>query len=214
VTAAESVTPRIVAALDRTWAAIRARHPEVPEVVITLGAGTGGTAPGTLLLGHFAGDRWQHAAGGRLPEMFIAGEGLARGAREVLDTELHEAAHGLAAARDIRDTSRQGRYHNARYRGLAEELRLAVEHAGPGFGWAATTVPDATAAVYAAEVEDLAAALVAWRRPEGRRGGRAGSNNGVAARCGCGRRIRIAESVLAAGPVTCGLCGGDFRAAS
>jgi hypothetical protein len=97
---------------------------------------------------------------------------------------------------------------------MAEELGLAVEHAGSGFGWAATTVPDATAAVYAAEVEDLAAALVAWRRPEGRCGGRAGSNNGVAARCGCGRRIRIAGSVLAAGPVTRGLCGGDFQAAS
>jgi hypothetical protein len=132
----------------------------------------------------------------------------------VLDTELHEAAHGLAAVRGVQDTSRQGRYHNARYRGLAGELDLAVEHADSGFGWAATTVPDATAAVYAAEVEDLAVALVAWRRPEGRRGGRAGSNNGVAARCGCGRRIRIAESVLAAGPVTCGICGGDFQAAS
>jgi hypothetical protein len=44
--------------------------------------------------------------------------GLARGAREVLATELHEAAHGLAAARGIRDTSRQSRYHNARYRRL------------------------------------------------------------------------------------------------
>jgi hypothetical protein len=71
-------------------------------------------------------------------------------ARAVLDTELHEAAHGLAAARDIRDASRQGRYDNARYRSLAEELGLAVEHTGSGFGWAATTVPDATAAVYAA----------------------------------------------------------------
>jgi hypothetical protein len=52
----------------------------------------------------------------------------------VLDTELHEAAHGLAAARGIQDTSRQGRYRNARYRGLAEELGLAAGHAGSGFG--------------------------------------------------------------------------------
>src|SRR5207245_11597705 len=104
------------------WAASRARPPEVPQVVLTLDAGTGGTAPGTLLLGHFAGDRWQHVGGASLPEMFIAGEGLARGAREALDTELHETAHGLAAARGVRDTSRQGRYHNARYRGLDEEL--------------------------------------------------------------------------------------------
>ena len=52
----------------------------------------------------------------------------------MLDTELHEAAHGLAAARGIQDTGRQGRYRNARYPGLAEELGLAAGHAGSGFG--------------------------------------------------------------------------------
>jgi hypothetical protein len=28
--------------------------------------------------------------------------------------------------------------------------------------------------------------------------------------CGCGRRIRVAPSVLAAGPITCGLYGAEF----
>ena len=36
--------PRLITALDRTWAAIQARHPDVPAVVITLGAGSGGEA--------------------------------------------------------------------------------------------------------------------------------------------------------------------------
>jgi hypothetical protein len=40
---------------------------------------------------------------------------------------------------------------------------------------------------------------------------RARSNNGVAAICGCARRIRIAPSVLELGPITCGLCGSDFE---
>lgn len=31
---------RIIAALERAWAAIRARHPEVPGVVIVTGAGS------------------------------------------------------------------------------------------------------------------------------------------------------------------------------
>jgi len=64
------------------------------------------------------------------------------------------------------------------------------------------------------ELRRLEAALVAYRHVEG--GGRGGrtSNNGVAARCGCGRRIRVAESVLSAGPITCGLCGSDFAAAA
>jgi hypothetical protein len=205
-----TISPRLVTALDRTWAAIQARHPDVPAVVIALGSGSG--TPGHLKLGHFAPDRWQRADS-RLPELFIGGEGLQRGARDVLGTLLHEAAHGVAGAREIQDTSRQGRFHNARYRALAEELGLVVAKTG-NIGWSDTTVPDATAALYRAEVRRLDEALVAYRRAElgNGRGGRPNNNNGVAARCECGRRIRVAESVLEAGPITCGLCGTDFEA--
>ena len=41
---------------------------------------------------------------------------------------LHEAAHALAYARGIKDTSRQGRYHNKHFKTCAEQLGLAVEH--------------------------------------------------------------------------------------
>jgi len=202
-----TISPRLVTALGRTWAAIMARHPDVPAVVITLGSGSGGAR---LKLGHFAPDRWQRGDG-RVPELFVGGEGLAKGARDVLGTLLHEAAHGVATVREIQDTSRQGRFHNTRYRALAEELGLTVAKAGP-IGWSDTTVPDATATLYRAELRRLGDALVAYRRldPVGR-GGRKNNNNGVAARCGCDRRIRVAESVLEAGPITCGLCGTDFE---
>src|SRR5580658_6755876 len=92
-----TISPRLVTALDRTWAAIMARHPDVPAVVIALGSGSGG---GRLKLGHFAPDRWQRGAG-RVPELFVGGEGLAKGARDVLGTVLHEAAHGVATVRGI-----------------------------------------------------------------------------------------------------------------
>jgi len=56
------------------------------------------------------------------------------------------------------------------------------------------------AVVYAAELGELAGALVAWRHPERRGGGRAGgSNNGLAARCRCGRRIRVGPGRLRGG---------------
>jgi len=209
-----TITPRLVTALDRTWAAIQARHPDVPAVVIALGAGSGaGSRPGYLKLGHFAAARWQRDET-ELPELFIGGEGLARGSREVLGTLLHEGAHGVAAVRGIQDTSRQGRFHNTRYRALAEELGLAAVKTDP-IGWSGTTVPAATAVLYRAELRRLDAALVAYRRAElvNGRGGRPSSNNGVAARCECGRRIRVAGPVLSAGPITCGLCGTDFEAA-
>ena len=90
--AAESVTPRLVAALDGAWSAIQARHPEVPEVVITLGSGSG---PALLALGHFHPGAWQRGDS-QLPELFVGGEGLARGALPVLGTLLHEAAGGCS----------------------------------------------------------------------------------------------------------------------
>jgi hypothetical protein len=212
------VAPRLVTALDRAWAAIRTRHPEVPEVVITLGSGSIGSPRGRLTLGHFARDRWQRGQG-RLPEMFVAGEGLSAGPREVLGTLLHEAAHGLADARGIQDTSRQGRYHNTRYRDLAAELGLEVSKVD-GIGWSGTTITEQTAEAYTAELAGLTGAIVAWRHTEGSAAltgdgedsERTSNSNGLAARCQCGRRVRVAPSVFAAGPITCGLCGGDFTA--
>lgn len=91
----------LVAALERAWAAIRTRHPDVPAAVVVLGAGSLGVSPGRVRLGHFAATRWRHGDDD-LPEVFIGGEGLSGGPTGVLGTLLHEAAHGLghAAAAD------------------------------------------------------------------------------------------------------------------
>jgi hypothetical protein len=99
------------------------------------------------------------------PEVLVSGEGLQRGPVDVLGTLLHEAAHGLAYARKISDTSRQGRYHNRRYATLARELGLDVAHLDP-IGWSATSVPEPTAARYLEVLAELAEALVLWRRAE------------------------------------------------
>jgi hypothetical protein len=206
---AGTISPKLVTALDGAWSAIRERHPDVPEAVITLGSGSGGKR-GELKLGHFAAERWQRGEG-RLPELFVGGEGLARGGRDVLGTLLHEGAHGVASVREIQDTSRQGRFHNTRFRGLAQELGLMVAQVG-SIGWSETTVPDATAALYRAELRRLDAALVAFRHADRPKGGRASNNNGVSARCDCDRRIRVSVAVLAAGPITCGVCETDFEA--
>ena len=197
----------LVATLERAWAQIRRRHPQVPEVVMAVASGSIGRR-GELKLGHFAERRWTVDAAER-PELFVGGEGLAAGAVEVLGTLLHEAAHGLAATRAIQDTSRQGRYHNRRYATLAGELGLTVQRAGSR-GWTATAVPAETTTVYAAVIDDLARALVLWRRAEHPSGGRR-ANNLLAAVCGCGRRIRAARSTLAEAPVLCGRCGGPFQ---
>jgi hypothetical protein len=85
-----------------------------------------------LSLGHFVAGRWQLTDQPTdRAEVLVSGEGLQRGPVDVLGTLLHEATHGLAHARKIGDTSRQGRYHNRRYATLAHELGREMAHLDP-----------------------------------------------------------------------------------
>jgi hypothetical protein len=196
----------LVAALEHTWQRIRTRHPDVPDAVLVVASGAEGKR---LNLGHFAPHRWQ-VNGTDRHEVLVGGEGLQRGPVDVLGTLLHEAAHGLAQARGVQDTSRPGRYHNRRYATLARELGLQVASIPP-IGWSATTIPEPTAKVYAGQLEDLAAALVLWRRHEHRIGTGPRSRNLLAATCGCGRRIRVAKATLAEAPILCTSCQQPFE---
>ncbi|MVU77452.1 hypothetical protein GPX89_09345 [Nocardia sp. ET3-3] len=209
MTDSDTVTGLLVTALESTWAAIRSQHPDVPNVVLTVGSGsTGGSE---LTLGHFAPNRWVRGEY-ELHELFVGGEGLQRGAVDVLGTMLHEAAHGVAVTRGIKDTSRQGRWHNERYRTLGEELGLTLAH-NDKIGWSVTTVPEQTRELYRDELDELAFALVAYRRREPeRRGGRKSSNNGLTAECECGRKIRVAVGTYGIGPIICGVCKTGFEA--
>jgi hypothetical protein len=199
----EVAASAMVAAMEHAWTAIRARHPQVPEVIVILGAGSEARR-GLFKLGHFAAARWQ-VADQRRAEVLVSGEGLQRGARDVLGTLLHEAAHGLADTRGIQDTSRQGRYHNRRYAHLATELGLDVT-CDPTTGWSQTTIPDQLAAVYADVLTDLAAALVLWRYAEQQRPTSTSSRNLLACACPCGRKLRVARQTLEQAPIVCGAC--------
>lgn len=211
-TNAPTITEQLVTALSAGWRAIQQRHPEVPDVVLTLGSGTLGQR-GATVLGHFAAGRWQaaeQAGGGDRHELFVGGEGLRHGAAEVFGTLLHEAAHGLATSRTVADTSRRGYYHNKRFKQLAEELGLVVEDAGPR-GWSTTRLAPSTAERYAGELAQLAAAITTFRRDEVPNG-KTKSRNNVVATCACPRRIRVARAVLAAAPIICGACEAEFGA--
>jgi hypothetical protein len=202
---------RILKVLEDIWLEIRRRHPEIPAVVIIIASGTEGKQ---VRLGHHAPGRWT-VAGEQRAEIMISGEGLRRGARAVLATLLHEATHALSAARGIQDTSRQGRYHNRKFKIQAEELGISVEH-DEKTGWSSTTLPPRTAARYAAQIGTLEAAITLWRHDEhhattGTTGTARRSHNLIAAICSCGRTIRVAASTLAAAPITCEACGGSFE---
>ncbi len=206
-------TPRRIAAplvgvLEATWAAIARRHGDLPQAVIVVASGTD-TRSGLARWGHFAALRWVRGET-RLPEVLIAGEGLARGAEAVLGTLLHEAAHGLAQVRGIQDTSRQGRYHNRRFRAIAEELGLEVSEVGV-IGWSKTVLGAGTARDYGRELAQLRGALTLYRRGEKSAAGtNKKSTNLLACSCACPRRIRVARATLEAGPILCGICEEAF----
>lgn len=220
----------LLAACEAGWAAIQARHAEVPDTVIVLGTGV---ERGRLVkLGHWWGGQWR-VGGESRGEVLLAGEALHLPPEAVFEVLLHEAAHGLASARAIRDTSRGGRYHNALYKAVAAEVGLRPRRMDP-YGWARTVIQPATAETYAGEIAAIRAemrltrGLPALRSVEaeggvegigGRgKGAEGGDQNGEtkakrpAAECGCepGRKLRMAPSVLEQGPVICGLCGSEF----
>ncbi|QSB07206.1 hypothetical protein JQS30_17065 (plasmid) [Natronoglycomyces albus] len=205
------MTVPLITALQGAWDAIQARHDDVPPVVITLGAGS--LDRGGLKLGHFAADRWHHAATATdLSEVFIGGEGLERGSDEVLATLLHEAAHVVANVRGIQDTSRQGRWHNKKFKALAEELGLTVTK-DDKLGWSPSQLAEDAATVYADTLQSLNEALTVYRRAEihAQPGTKGATNTVQPALCGCPRRIRVAPSVLEEAPIVCGSCGQEFQ---
>jgi len=198
---------QILKILEETWLEIRRRHPEIPLAVIIIASGTDGKQ---TRLGHHAPGRW-NVAGEQRTEIMISGEGLRRTPSEVLATLLHEAAHALAHERGIKDTSRQGRYHNKYFKTYAEELGLHLQH-DDRIGWSASTITSTTHSAYASQLDTLAHAMTMWRHGETTTGPTTRRNtNLIAASCPCGRSIRVAASTLAEAPIICQACDGKFQ---
>jgi hypothetical protein len=74
-----------------------------------------------------------------------------------MQTLIHEAAHSLAGARGIKDTSNRARYHNRAFVKLAEELGLEgpASSAGPTLGYSDCTITQKTVESYSYEIKEL-----------------------------------------------------------
>lgn len=152
----------VVELMETVWSRIRENHTELPAVVIVTGSGLIGGSK----WGHFRRDGWKiqsegAATSGHLDEMFMAGETLAKGARQVLQTMLHEGAHTLAKVRGVQDTSRQNRWHNAKFKELATEMGLEYRAtaADKSIGYSDVRLTDTTAERYADLLTELDAAI-------------------------------------------------------
>src|SRR4051794_24263826 len=204
-------TAGLLTALEAAWAAIRAKHPEVPAAVVIVGSGSPAKGSQSLKWGHFATLRWQSGEQ-KLPEVLVSGEGLSRTAAEVFTTLLHEATHGLADARGVQDTSRQGRWHNKKFANLAAELGLDARKDNK-LGYSPCALTDKTSATYADAITALGDALRAYRHPEptGEGKQRTNNNNGFSCECECPRKIRISKAAFEdGGPIVCATCNAAF----
>jgi hypothetical protein len=252
VTAQEATGSGLIAALEQTWTDIRRRTPELPEVVVVTGTGLSSTAVHIdAKWGHFGADHWVEghpteegqgaaldlSATRRKPELFVAGECLAEGPRQTLQTMLHEAVHALAHVRGVKDTSRGGKYHNKReFVALAGRLGLAWPQGRrphPVIGFSEVTLTEQTLADYADTLAYLGAAIRLYRdtfRRLGLLGGQGGdkeqegqdgdgqestSKTGERFKVACGcqppRSFWIRAKQYTPGPISCGVCGQDFQ---
>ena len=95
--------------------------------------------------------------------MLITADGLAGSATDAMGTLVHEAAHAIAFQRGIKDTSRQGRYHNKYFKAIAEEIGLEVSR-DPERGWSVTALSEPAAVAYRDTLAQLAGTLRAEPR--------------------------------------------------
>lgn len=216
------IMSRLTIAVERLWERIAKIHPDVPPVVVTI---AGGRLDAN---GHFASARW-NLAGSRMSELFLSGESLRRGPKDTLVTIVHEAAHGANATREISDLSRQGRYHNEKFKKTAEEFGLEVAKDQKS-GWLTSggSATEALCKTYKRELERLEAALEDFYRLsdlelKGSTEEEEKENSTVAAVCQCKetargakvapgpRKIRVSRNVLALGGIACELCGSLFE---
>ncbi len=181
VTSVAEIAAGVTAALVAAWNAIRERHPDLPEAVISMA--TGGRAS-AVELAHFAPRRWRLREGDVVHhEVFVTAESLADGADKVFGYLLHEAVHAANEARGEEDCS-LSQYHNKQFRKVAQELGL-LEREGitakwkKKYGFAGYSVLSAEArAAYAEQIAALDAAMHATRTPDFGTSTRGGGSKG------------------------------------
>lgn len=210
----------LITALSSIWAAIQARHPDVPDVVLIPAPAPRGQSN---VLGHFAPVRWRtrEEGGGFMHEVVVVAEHLRRGAVDVAETLLHEAAHAMNCNRGIRDCT-ASQYHNRKFAQAAIELGLEVAQV-KHYGFAYTTLPESTREVYAVQIAKLEDALVfrrsAFAKSSGPTVGPTSTpgarptrpSRNLKATCRCGFIIRVSRRTMDSTIIACGTCISRFE---
>lgn len=215
---ATSTTP-IIIALNKAWEAIRRNNPELGPVMIVTGRRRHKSEKS--IRGQHCRDTWHvHDQEERAAEVWVSGERLAEGGREVMQTLLHEAAHELARIRKQKDASNKNRYHNKIFVKNAEELGLKgpATSGGPALGYSNCTITDDTAEVYGKEISDLDEACKTFVAPTLDLEDLKVKKPSIKAYCECpdenyvtwSKKLQKRSEELGLPPLLCGICRQAF----
>lgn len=211
--------------------AARRRQDELPGLLETLQDDVVMTTGGTKrrALGWFAEGAWRYHDR-QVHEVFLNADRRNAGrsvspAEDVLVTLLHEGCHLCAHAQGIKDTSRDGRYHNRRFAEIALSIGLAIER-DEAIGHRTPSLSEWGRADYADLLLKLEEGLVLARergpaRPGGQQAavsspaGPQSSSKYVFASCQCqnGHRtvtIRVARGSWRPDVICCSVCEAPF----
>lgn len=162
-TTVSTPTTTIMEALDASLSKIQEVNPNVPKALaVVIGTGKG------KFHGMFTPDSWQDSGGehkgSARHEIIMSSESLRRDAELILTTLIHETAHAMSHATGIKDTSRQGRFHNAKFAEVANSMGLRTE-TDPKIGHVTTGLMDYAIDLYKNEIELIRAATITYRKP-------------------------------------------------
>ncbi|MFD9205958.1 hypothetical protein ACFVZM_06720 [Streptomyces sioyaensis] len=192
-------------AMDEIWGMIREDHSDLLPAVITISA--------TPAPANHGPERWSEKDG-VLAGPIMDVPTLQQGAEQTLIRLLHDAAHGLNWLNGIPDTTTRGQYHNARFTDAAEAVGLVRDLTGSKWQ-VSLSLSDAARARYAGALAMLADAieqtLPHLTIPAADATAKQRTNR-MTAECKCDppRKFRVGKTILAQGPIICGICNKQF----
>lgn len=180
----------LIATCEDAWKIIQSRNEDVPNCIILVGSG-GRSAPS--LLGHFAKDAWENEKGDSIHEVLLVAEQLKRSPEDIFTTLLHEAVHGIAAKRGIKDVS--GKRHNKKFAQLCHEVGLIPpEEADSRLGWSSATLSETALETYDSIIKSIGLQLQSYRKLKLKE--KETKKTTWIAACECGRKIRIPKKTV------------------
>lgn len=182
---------------------------QLPTVIITVQS-----SPGSF--GHSTVSRVWRRKEDDLFELNIAAEVLDYPIEELLDTVIHEQVHIYCRVNQISECSRNGTYHNKKFKELAESHGLKCVYTGGAYGWNTTAAENDMLLEYALEKGYSEMAIARKSSRPVRIGGTAQQGGGrlpagekrpsstrkLICSGGCGQTVRATKAVN----IICGNC--------